>query len=142
MDNREQMDKALEMMMSDMDDMEGKESMAHSMEECHDPMNHSEHNDRGSGPSAKSDTALSDDVKGAHDGPDMRDMNKGGMVGMNKGGIAMHDMDDKHDMHDLPGKLSGPMMHEGGVMHAEVEGPSKVKELTPEEAEELMKLLK
>ena len=36
-------DKALDQLMGDMDDMEGKGAMAHSSEECPDPLNCKEH---------------------------------------------------------------------------------------------------
>lgn len=45
MDNRkvELFDKALDQLMGDMDDLEGKGAMAHSTEECPDPLNCKDH---------------------------------------------------------------------------------------------------
>ncbi|MDE2099558.1 MAG: hypothetical protein KGL39_20060 [Patescibacteria group bacterium] len=45
MDHESIIDRALAMLGNDMDDIEGKASMAHSMEDCPDPLNCAMHDD-------------------------------------------------------------------------------------------------
>ena len=44
-DKRDMMDEVLSKLMGDMDDLEGKSAMSHSLEECPDPMNCEQHNE-------------------------------------------------------------------------------------------------
>ena len=45
MKDSEMMDAALERLINDMDDMEGKSAMSHSLEECPDPLNCTQHDE-------------------------------------------------------------------------------------------------
>lgn len=48
MEKAEMLDKALDMLLGDMDDMEGKGAMAHSADDCEDPLGCSQHDDANS----------------------------------------------------------------------------------------------
>ena len=97
----ELLDMALEKLMGDMDELEGKGAMAHSLEECPDPLN-----------------------------------------------CTMHDMEESHKLMPEDGKPAVSIeVHKMGMPtldgeKAEGDGEKAEEGLSPEEAEELKKLLK
>lgn len=98
------LDKALDMLIGDMDDMEGHGAMSHSLEECPDPLMCSEH-----------DSELGDMA------PEKEEPGSPAAVE-----VTVHKM----GLPTMDGKSEKDESEEGG------------DHLTPEEAEELKKLLK
>lgn len=62
MEKSAMLDKALELIMSDLDDMEGKSAMSHSMDECPDPLTCGEHD-------SELGSSLSSEVKPGEEDP-------------------------------------------------------------------------
>ena len=91
MDKSAMFDKALEMLSGDMDDLEGSSAMHHSLEECPDPLNCTQHEDEAGESLTPGDKpALTIAIHGAGIAP-------GEVEGEKKGGVEDSLSDDEKE---------------------------------------------